>query len=164
MTFVIICYHSMLPKSDRIRQIGGNFYLYHSVRFCLLLVLRLRFGLNLPQFSGFSLGIRRCERALGEALEWRLWVGKMPAFGVLSRSQSAGELFIRASSNRSIDPLDAAQSPGIVTRHSSTLPAQVFLLAAQPINNITRMQEPPSLATPFSFHSSLASRSPLLLL
>ncbi|KIO09896.1 hypothetical protein M404DRAFT_63777, partial [Pisolithus tinctorius Marx 270] len=23
--------------------------------------------------------IGRCERALGEALEWRLWVGKLPA-------------------------------------------------------------------------------------
>jgi hypothetical protein len=80
--------------------------------------------------------IGRCERALGEALEWRLWVGKMPAFGVLSRSQSASDLFSRASNNASNAPLD-------VLRRCSTLPAQAFSLSTletQPVNNTLRMQ------------------------
>jgi hypothetical protein len=82
--------------------------------------------------------IGRCERALGEALEWRLWVGKMPAFGVLSRSQSASDLFSRASNNGSNAPLD-------VLRRCSTLPTQGFslsTLATQPVNNTSRMQGP----------------------
>ncbi|KAH9022247.1 hypothetical protein EDB84DRAFT_1274674 [Lactarius hengduanensis] len=36
--------------------------------------------------------IGRCERALGEALGWRLWVGKIPSQRFLPRSQSAGDL------------------------------------------------------------------------
>ncbi|KAH9931090.1 uncharacterized protein BXZ73DRAFT_90175 [Epithele typhae] len=40
--------------------------------------------------------IGRCERALGEALEWRLWVGKLPASTStahpLARSQSAADV------------------------------------------------------------------------
>ena len=82
--------------------------------------------------------IGRCERALGEALEWRLWVGKMPAFGVLSRSQSASEVFSRANNNASNAPMD-------VLRRCSTLPAQAFsvsMLATQPVNNTSRMQGP----------------------
>jgi PHO85 cyclin-5 len=85
--------------------------------------------------------IGRCERALGEALEWRLWVGKMPAFSVLSRSQSAGELFGRTSSAH----LDAHAPTKNVTRRSSTLPASAFSLSTlattQPVNTM-RMQGP----------------------
>ena len=51
--------------------------------------------------------IGRCERALGEALEWRLWVGKSPAGPTTSapshrpvvRSKSDGELFSVSGSN-----------------------------------------------------------------
>jgi len=66
--------------------------------------------------------IGRCERALGEALEWRLWVGKMPAYGVLSRSQSAGELFTSRASNGSTAPSDV--------RRCSTQPAHAFSLSS----------------------------------
>lgn len=41
--------------------------------------------------------IGRCERALGAALEWRLWVGKLPqppAQHAVVRSQSVGELLL----------------------------------------------------------------------
>jgi len=71
--------------------------------------------------------IGRCERALGEALEWRLWVGKMPAYGVLSRSQSAGELFSSRASNGSIALSDASGSTSTV-RRCNTQPAHAFSL------------------------------------
>jgi hypothetical protein len=81
--------------------------------------------------------IGRCERALGEALEWRLWVGKMPTFGVLSRSQSAGELFSSRASNGSIAPSDV--------RRCSTQPAHGFSLSSMSTNatsTSTRIQGP----------------------
>ena len=54
--------------------------------------------------------IGRCERALGEALEWRLWVGKSPAGATTSapshrpvvRSKSDGELCSVSGSNDKI--------------------------------------------------------------
>ncbi|KAI0823650.1 hypothetical protein BC628DRAFT_1324518, partial [Trametes gibbosa] len=50
--------------------------------------------------------IGRCERAVGEALEWRLWVGKLPTTSsssgssarVFSRTKSDGDLLAPASS------------------------------------------------------------------
>ncbi|KAI0302524.1 hypothetical protein BC826DRAFT_984817 [Russula brevipes] len=67
--------------------------------------------------------IGRCERALGEALEWRLWVGKMPVYGVLPRSQSAGELFSCRASNGINASMDSPSPVINVVRRSSTLPA-----------------------------------------
>jgi len=90
--------------------------------------------------------IGRCERALGEALGWRLWVGKMSAFCALSRSQSAGELFSGRASNATNASSDALPSVNNVVRRSSTLPTHAHAfsaLATQPVNlTPTRMQGP----------------------
>jgi PHO85 cyclin-5 len=86
--------------------------------------------------------IGRCERALGEALGWRLWVGKMPAYCKLPRSQSAGE-FCRVSNEANVR-LDAPSPAANVVRRSSTLPAAAFsfsAMATQPVNpSTTRLQ------------------------
>jgi hypothetical protein len=90
--------------------------------------------------------IGRCERALGEALEWRLWVGKMPAYCVLPRSHSASELFNGRASNATNASSDAPSPANNVLRRSSTLPAPGFslsTLATQSVNTaITRVQGP----------------------
>ncbi|KAI0283583.1 hypothetical protein BGY98DRAFT_681103 [Russula aff. rugulosa BPL654] len=86
--------------------------------------------------------IGRCERALGEALGWRLWVGKMPAYCKLPRSQSAGE-FCRVSNEANVRS-DAPSPAANVVRRSSTLPAAAFsfsAMATQPVNpSTTRLQ------------------------
>ncbi|KAF8482730.1 hypothetical protein DFH94DRAFT_378328 [Russula ochroleuca] len=87
--------------------------------------------------------IGRCERALGEALGWRLWVGKMPAYCMLPRSQSAGEICRAHYSS------DAPSPAANVVRRSRTLPAHApsfSAMATQPVNPATsictRMQGP----------------------
>jgi hypothetical protein len=79
--------------------------------------------------------IGRCERALGEALGWRLWVGKMPGFCMLPRSQSAGEVSWTNSGN---GVTSDASSPGTnAVRRSRTLPAHAFsfsTMATQLVN------------------------------
>lgn len=81
--------------------------------------------------------IGRCERALGEALGWRLWVGKMPAYCMLPRSQSAGDIC-------RVNIADAPSPAANVVRRSSTLPAGAFsfsTMATQPVNpSTTRLQ------------------------
>jgi hypothetical protein len=73
--------------------------------------------------------IGRCERALGEALGWRLWVGKMPAYCTLPRSQSAGEI-CRASNGTHV-PSDGPSPASNVVRRSSTLPAYASSIPAR---------------------------------
>ncbi|KAI0268646.1 hypothetical protein BC834DRAFT_866579 [Gloeopeniophorella convolvens] len=87
--------------------------------------------------------IGRCERALGEALEWRLWVGKMPAQRGLPRSQSAGELF----SSRGVASMDFTPSAAAsAVRRSSTLPAQAFALpSAAPFLTVIPQRWVPTL-------------------
>jgi hypothetical protein len=91
--------------------------------------------------------ISRCERALGEALEWRLWVGKRPVPAQLSsppakrpvvRCQSESSLLQSASNrtaflvwNEKSTPSAAYPSPSHSLnqgglRRCSTLPAEVF--------------------------------------
>jgi len=78
--------------------------------------------------------IGRCERALGDALNWRLWVGKkVSPSSTLSinsraviRSRSEGNL---TSGNESTDPKDShisSQPPNRGLKRSSTLPADLF--------------------------------------
>lgn len=76
--------------------------------------------------------IGRCERALGEALEWRLWVGKLPCpRGPVSRSRSDGALLMSGSSSFA-EALNLGSTPGYsmlppsTLRRSSTLPASAF--------------------------------------
>ncbi|KAI0305543.1 hypothetical protein B0F90DRAFT_1815154 [Multifurca ochricompacta] len=86
--------------------------------------------------------IGRCERALGEALEWRLWVGKMPVQRVLPRSQSSGELFCSRINNRTNTSSDVFLPVSNTLRRRSTLPSHAFSLSAvavQPTNPSTIM-------------------------
>jgi hypothetical protein len=91
--------------------------------------------------------IGRCERALGEALEWRLWVGKPPVAAQTSpptikrpvvRSQSESSL-LQSSSNRTAflvwneksPPSGGYPSPSrsvsrLGLRRCATLPSEVF--------------------------------------
>jgi PHO85 cyclin-5 len=84
--------------------------------------------------------IGRCERALGEALEWRLWVGKMPVQRVLPRSQSAGELFGARASIGSNASMDAFPPAALAVRRSGMLPYPPSSQIA--ISIPTRMQGP----------------------
>ncbi|THH31793.1 hypothetical protein EUX98_g2400 [Antrodiella citrinella] len=70
--------------------------------------------------------ISRCERALGEALDWRLWVGKSATVAgrkPVARSKSDGELSFGVTSTRATD---AAQ-----LRRNATAPAGTFSMDAQ---------------------------------
>ncbi|KAH9054199.1 hypothetical protein EDB87DRAFT_1568567 [Lactarius vividus] len=58
--------------------------------------------------------IGRCERALGEALGWRLWVGKIPSQRSLPRSQSTSDL---CNSRASADAFSTVT--GVVRRNNS---------------------------------------------
>ena len=94
--------------------------------------------------------IGRCERALGEALGWRLWVGKMPAFCALARSQSAGELFGGSASNVTNTSSEALPSVNVVRRSSilSTHAYAFSTLATQPVNPATTRMQGPWMSTP----------------
>ena len=94
--------------------------------------------------------IGRCERALGEALGWRLWVGKMPAFCALARSQSAGELFGGSASNVTNASSEALPSVNVVRRSSilSTHAYAFSTLATQPVNPATTRMQGPWMSTP----------------
>ena len=65
--------------------------------------------------------ISRCERALGDALDWRLWVGKsiMPcARKPVTRSRSENDIVFPGTSEGS---MSAAGNAGL--RRAATLPA-----------------------------------------
>ncbi|KAG2146041.1 uncharacterized protein EDB93DRAFT_1086768 [Suillus bovinus] len=87
--------------------------------------------------------IGRCERALGEALEWRLWVGKLPAAPVasgraLTKCKSESNILLRSSPiSQSVMETSPAVSPisvgsPLVARHRAglrrhaTLPVHSF--------------------------------------
>lgn len=89
--------------------------------------------------------IGRCERALGEALEWRLWVGKLPAAPVatgraLTKCKSESNILLRSSPRMQsvmetspiTSPISCAVSSPLVGRHRvglrrhATLPAHTF--------------------------------------
>ena len=74
--------------------------------------------------------IGRCERALGEALEWRLWVGKLPGTSTstrtVSRSKSEGDILsgaARTCSPSSTAAWAASPTAGGVVPSSSSLHA-----------------------------------------
>jgi hypothetical protein len=90
--------------------------------------------------------IGRCERALGEALEWRLWVGKTPAQPSSTSGSTAtpsiGRPVVRSQSEGNVFNTTATRSPFLVRQdarppvtcvnpqrmlqRSSTMPAEVF--------------------------------------
>ncbi len=82
--------------------------------------------------------IGRCERALGEALEWRLWVGKLPATSnsrAVSRSRSDGDLLCgatRTCSSTSTAFWAAPPTAGVAAPASSSSYARPILPAPIP--------------------------------
>ncbi|EIW83131.1 hypothetical protein CONPUDRAFT_143136 [Coniophora puteana RWD-64-598 SS2] len=63
--------------------------------------------------------IGRCERALGEALDWRLWVGKLPA----AQTTSENRQLTKCKSENDIGAFDThTPSRGLLSRHA-TFPA-----------------------------------------
>lgn len=95
--------------------------------------------------------IGRCERALGQALEWRLWVGKTllssqtptPSVNQIARSQSEGSISIQSPTHSqflnqenmpgSADlPMSSSHRRGL--RKSATLPANAFLPQHQTVS------------------------------
>jgi hypothetical protein len=106
--------------------------------------------------------IGRCERALGEALEWRLWVGKTPAQRVLPRSQSMGDLCSsRGSLGTSVSADAFSTANGVVRRHNSlpdhalsfsTVPTPPFSITTTipPSMQGSRMSTPENFASEYS--------------
>lgn len=86
--------------------------------------------------------IGRCERALGEALEWRLWVGKLPAAPVvtgraLTKCKSESNILLRSSprahsfmETSPVSPVSVGSPlvarPRVGLRRHATLPAHTF--------------------------------------
>lgn len=84
--------------------------------------------------------IGRCERALGQALEWRLWVGKTSSSAstarTLTRAQSENSIFIPAHNRTASTNVfsmhgasDISKAPETVVqplRRSVTLPEEMF--------------------------------------
>jgi hypothetical protein len=101
--------HSMTSLMDPGHQSTGR---------CVACSSFVRTVTHIGQSSSCYLGlpaweIGRCERALREALEWRLWVGKVPRQCVLPRSQSVGSLCsnrvsLVTTSSASADPFSSA--------------------------------------------------------
>jgi hypothetical protein len=113
--------------------------------------------------------IGRSERALGEALEWRLWVGKSPQSNAraLGRAQSDGSIL---SQNGTVAPADALVSastgehaPGTQRplRRSSTLPAPAFQPRAPPHGHFHAVAHvpPPPVPAPY-LHLQPSSNAP----
>jgi len=85
--------------------------------------------------------IGRCERALGEALEWRLWVGKLPVAPQVSAAgpstNAAARPLHRTRSESCLKPVEPffAQSGSVPQaerslRRCSTLPVESFASSA----------------------------------
>ena len=103
--------------------------------------------------------IGRCERALGEALGWRLWVGKMPGQRVLPRSQSVGDLCSSRVSHGTSGSADAFSSAAGAARRNNSLPDHGLSLSTVPFCFTThihpstqgsRMLTPESSASEYS--------------
>ena len=88
--------------------------------------------------------IGRCERALGEALEWRLWVGKLPAAQsasgrALTKCKSESDIRFSGDSPtaHTASDMDASPPPGAniaSLRRSATLPAGSLYLEGPRVN------------------------------
>ncbi|KAI0645693.1 hypothetical protein C8Q79DRAFT_893323, partial [Trametes meyenii] len=93
--------------------------------------------------------IGRCERALGEALEWRLWVGKLPSTPTSSTvsGMCAGRAFTRARSEG--DLLVSTSSPSC-TSYSTAAWAAATAGVATPCATSSHMRTtiPTPLPTP----------------
>lgn len=100
--------------------------------------------------------IGRCERALGEALEWRLWVGKTPVqasqpSGPTTASTPNSRTVARSQSENNILTLPSTRSPFLVRQDSrpppvapsthrslqrcATMPAEAFS-ATSPVDRV----------------------------
>ena len=114
-----------------------------------------------------------CERALGDALEWRLWVGKTP-LGVRRRrrSKSDGELFTSSgqaqldithsfSTLPALNPSTNSKSTGL--RRASTLPLLGYshdpLMSVPSIPNIAWDSVSPGITSSVSSNYSLPTLS-----
>ncbi|KAG6378146.1 hypothetical protein JVT61DRAFT_13834 [Boletus reticuloceps] len=87
--------------------------------------------------------IGRCERALGEALEWRLWVGKLPAAQstsgrALTKCKSESNIHFSGNPPLAIDAdLSSPPGPRISSlRRSATLPAGTLYFDGPCVNGI----------------------------
>ena len=88
--------------------------------------------------------IGRCERALGEALEWRLWVGKLPAAQsasgrALTKSKSESDICLSENPPmaHTASDMDSSRPPGSrisSLRRSVTLPAGSLCLEGPRVN------------------------------
>ncbi len=92
--------------------------------------------------------IGRCERALGEALGWRLWVGKIPAQRVLPRSQSTGDLCSTRASYGTSASADAFSTATGVVRRNNSLPDHALLFSTVPTLPFSLTTTPPSMQGP----------------
>lgn len=92
--------------------------------------------------------IGRCERALGEALEWRLWVGKIPARRALPRSQSVGDLCSSRASHGTSASADAFGTTTAVVRRNNSLPGHALSFSTLPTPPFRLTDIPPSLQGP----------------
>ena len=78
--------------------------------------------------------IGRCERALGQALEWRLWVGKTstsaPTSRTLARAQSESSIFMPANARtppkNNFSMQCAPDTPQAPLRRCATLPEEIL--------------------------------------
>lgn len=106
--------------------------------------------------------ISRCERALGDALDWRLWVGKttpavqnittpappLPVPKPIARARSESNLKAPCSTKFLVAETAEAAAYGNTVRRSSTLPADAFMasesqdIAASCSQDITMCFEP----------------------
>jgi len=101
--------------------------------------------------------IGRCERALGEALGWRLWVGKVPAHRMLPRSQSVGDLCGSRASVASASADAFSTATGVVRRHNSLpdnfLPFSTFTMPTPPFSLTSNIPQGSRMPTPESEYS-----------
>jgi hypothetical protein len=90
--------------------------------------------------------IGRCERALGEALGWRLWVGKTPAHRALPRSQSVGNLCSSRASFASSSADAFSGTAGAVRRNNSLPDNALSFCSTLPFSLSSTV--PPSMRMP----------------
>ncbi|KAH0827541.1 hypothetical protein J3R83DRAFT_4262 [Lanmaoa asiatica] len=125
--------------------------------------------------------IGRCERALGEALEWRLWVGKLPAAQsasrrTLTKSKSESDILLsgnspmaHTASDMDVSPplCNVASPPGSKTsllRRCATVPAGSLYLEGPRIsgtNNLSPTAYSSSPSTPGLSYSPTPTESSL---
>ena len=91
--------------------------------------------------------IGRCERALGEALEWRLWVGKLPTFSTTVEQSHMGRILMRSRSDGDVlSPVDSCTRQSTAPWAASGT-AGAAALAAYPRSTLPAPLPPPSLRT-----------------